>query len=102
MKSLVYLVGFLMVGYGVFWAMADGALLKGSLWILAGVFLEIAGGALSAGGQRGGLENPLVALTSGLRKTRETVRGWDERAERAGAVEQQDAADGAGKSERRS
>jgi len=102
MKTVVFLIGFLMVSYGLFWAVASGSLLKGVLWILAGLFLEITGGAASATRQRGGLENPLVVLTNGLRNTRETVQGWDARGKRAGAVEQQDAADGAGKMERRS
>ncbi len=102
MKTLVLLIGFLMVSYGLFWAVASGSPLKGILWILVGVGLQIAGGAASAAGQRGGLENPLVVLTNGLRSMRETVQGWDRRGKSAGAVEQQDAADGASKMERRS
>jgi hypothetical protein len=79
MKTLVFLIGFLMVSYGMFWAVASGSLLKGILWILVGVCLQIAGGAASATGQRGGLENPLAVLTKGLRSIRETVQGWDRR-----------------------
>lgn len=102
MKTLVFLIGFLMVSYGLFWAFASGSLLKGTFWILAGFCLQIAGGAASAKGQRRGLENPLAVLANGLRSIRKTVQGWDRRGKPAGAVEQQDAADGAGKMERRS
>jgi len=102
MKTLVFLIGFLMVSYGLFWAFASGSVLKGMLWIFAGICLEIAGGAISARGQRGEPENPLAVLTNGLRNTRETVQGWDGRIRSADVVEQQDAADGAGKTERRS
>jgi hypothetical protein len=79
MKALVFLIGFFMVSYGLFWAFASGSLLKGILWILAGLCFEIAGGAASATGQRGGLENPVVVLTKGLRSIRRTVQSWDRR-----------------------
>jgi hypothetical protein len=102
MKNLVFLIGLLMVSYGLFWAVPSGSLLKGILWALAGVCLQIAGGAASPTGQRGGLKNPLVVLTKELRTIRERVQGWDRRGRQASAVAQPDAADGAGTMERRS
>ena len=102
LKTLVFLVGVVLEGYGLFYVLASGAVLKGIMWFVAGLLLHIAGGSASEPGQRGRLENPLVVLSKGLHDTRERVETWDKRPPSAGAVEQQDAADGAGKMERRS
>ena len=79
-KSAVFVVGFVLESIGLFIVFASGMVLKAIVWILAGVCLQIAGGALSESGQRGRLANPLVVLGNELRSIRQRIQGWDRRA----------------------
>jgi hypothetical protein len=80
MKTVVFLIGFLAVSYGVFVVFASGAAAEATVWILVGVLLQLAGGTASKQGQRGSLENPLVVLANSLRAVRRRVQNWDRRA----------------------
>ncbi len=69
-----------MEAYGLFFALAGGAVLWGMAWIAAGLLLQVASGVFGHPEQDGtGLTNPFVFLKLALRKIRNKVQGWDDR-----------------------
>jgi hypothetical protein len=78
--TAVFVAGFLMETYGLFFVLASGAALAGMLWIGAGLLLQVAGGAFRHPGPRGTrLANPLRVLHEAIRVIRTRIRSWDER-----------------------
>jgi hypothetical protein len=75
--ALVFVGGFLMQMYGLYFRLLDGALLSALGWVAGGLVLQVASGARSRSGGTVRLVNPLVVLRNGLRDVRGKVRSWE-------------------------
>jgi hypothetical protein len=75
--ALVFLAGFLMQMYGLYFRLLDGAFLSALGWVAGGLLLQVASGARSRSGGTVRLVNPFVVLRDGLRDVRDKVRSWE-------------------------
>lgn len=78
--ALLFGAGFVMETYGLYFMLLSGPFLWGLAWVVGGLILQVASGALGPS-RRGAmvLTNPAPVLRQALRDVRNRVRGWDAR-----------------------
>jgi hypothetical protein len=76
---VVFTIGFVITAYGLFFLLADGAVLQGGACTAAGVLLQVASGARDHPKEEGSrLRDPFAVVTEAVRRIRDRVRSWED------------------------